>query len=237
MAEQPLIGENGGPDVPIIPDADLSKSAKDVAAGLTDAGTWTRIWVALWAGVVEGLKVVITLLIEALEFFMTLIAEFVLVGQGEKTTQFYKLVGAITSDLTGVEVDASAIQNAHAERGRIGGMQQVGVNLFNLLAREFIGENPIEGLGSGGTAGTAGLPSGQVTPDTGVKAAQAFMGFLMSFAIRQGNISVLTQFLSANGWLGVQEFREYGEIMAKNLGLGRLSRRALQPLIQIMIGE
>lgn len=230
-------GEETPIQVPPIPDADQKELAQLQAQGIKESGTWTNLWASLFAGLAEGAKVILSLLVEAFEFYMTAIAEFMLIGQGEKTTQFYKLVAAITSDLTGVEVDAQELDDAHDARGRIGGMETVGANLFDLLAREFLDQNQPVGPHSGATVGIEGLPKGTVTPDSGVKAAQAFMGFLMSFAVRQGNIAVLSQFLSANGVLGTQEFREYGEMMARNLGLGRLSRRALQPLIQTMISD
>jgi hypothetical protein len=50
--------------------------------------------------------------------------------------------------------------------------------------------------------------------------------------VRQGNVAFLS---SALPWEWLGGIREYGEMMAKNLGLGRLTRRAMQPFIQTLI--
>src|SRR5208337_1425533 len=81
----------------------------------------------------------------------------------------------------------------------------------------------------GGLPGTSGQ---RLTPEQGVKAAQAFIGFALSFSVRQGNVATLTDALSMHL---LSQIREYGEMMAENLGLGRLVRRALQPFIQTLI--
>jgi hypothetical protein len=65
-----------------------------------------------------------------------------------------------------------------------------------------------------------------------VLAAKRFLGFAMSFAVRAGNVSVLSEMGSLSY---VKNFREYGEEMAQNLALGRLMRLALRPYIQELI--
>src|SRR5260370_12761142 len=96
-------------------------------------------------------------------------------------------------------------------------MQVFGGDLYKLLEEEF---KPTSG----------DLQAGDDAP------AQRFLGFLMNFAIRQGNIECLTGFLPEEFRVG-EGFRAYGELMAKNLGLGRLARQALRPLIQTLVAD
>jgi hypothetical protein len=179
----------------------------------------------------DGLKKAITILAGAFDEFISLLVPFLTASQGETTSGFYDLVASLLNDLLGVEVSGSDLSDAADSRGRIGAMQQVGADLFTALGNEFVGNQPDAGPGAG-PGGLPGQPGQRLTPEQGVKAAQAFIGFALSFAVRQGNVATLTDALSVH-LLG--QIREYGEMMAENLGLGRLVRRALQPFIQTLI--
>ena len=176
-------------------------------------------------------KKVMTLTAGMFDELISLIVPFLTASQGEQTDGFYNLVASLLNDLLGVEVAGSDLSAAQDDRGRIGAMQQVGSDLFTALANEFLGNQPDsgEGEGPGGLPGDPGTP---MTPAQGVAAAKAFIGFALSFSVRQGNVATLTDALS---WHWLAQIREYGEMMAENLGLGRLTRRALQPFIQTMI--
>lgn len=220
-----------GPPVPPVTTPDLSQSKQLDAIGERNSSLWAYIFATFWATFVSGLKAAITLLSGAFDEVISLIVPFLTASQGETTDGFYDLVAALLNDLLGVEVAGSDLSSAQDNRGRIGAMQQVGSDLFTALANEFIGNQPDAGAGSG-PGGLPGTPGTPMTPDQGVAAAKAFIGFALSFSVRQGNVAVLTDALSVH-LLG--QIREYGEMMAENLGLGRLTRRALQPFIQTMI--
>jgi hypothetical protein len=70
---------------------------------------------------------------------------------------------------------------------------------------------------------------GRVAPQTGADNARKFAGFAVNFATSQGFLSILAEAASI-GFL--KEFHELPEGLMHSLGLGRLQRLALQPLIQ-----
>ena len=75
-------------------------------------------------------------------------------------------------------------------------------------------------------------PSGAVTPDSGAKAARAFAGYAINFGAQNAFVSLLSELLSLEH---LQQVRELGVEIAENLGLGRLLRVALMPLVHTTI--
>lgn len=222
---------DAGPDVPPVTTPDQGQRAALADAGHESSGIVEYALKAFWSTCFEGFKIFITLLAGGFDEFLSWIVPFVTAGQGIGTGGFYDLVAALLSDLLGVEVSSESLQQAHGQRGTIGAMQEAGADFFHVLANEFLatGQSAEPGAGIGGLPGAPGTP---LTPEQGIKAAQAFLGFVLSFSVRQGNVAVLTDALSFH-LLG--QIREYGEMMAQNLGLSRLVRRAMQPFVQTLI--
>lgn len=69
-------------------------------------------------------------------------------------------------------------------------------------------------------------------PGPGETAARTFSGFAVNFAVQNAIISTLADALSFHE---LQEFRELGVGVARNLGIGRLQRMALGTLLQNVI--
>jgi len=224
---------DSGPDVPPVTTPDLAESGKLEGLGIRSSGIIGHAIATFWATLVDGLSKIITLLADAFDDIAALMTGFFTAAQGQDTPGFNRLVAAVLSDTLGVEVSAEQLQQAQFESGRVGAMNQVGADLFQTLGNEFlgVGATPDAGPGIAGLPGETGTP---LTPEQGVKAAQSFIGFALSFAVRQGNVAFLS---SALPWHWLEGIREYGEMMAKNLGLGRLVRRALQPYIQTLIAS
>src|SRR5260221_2317747 len=198
-------------------ETDPRKRAQLEALGQKDAGWFGNIWAHFWASVWDGLGYLVGQFASALDEVLAFVGKFFLLGQGEKNPAFYDLSATILEDLTGVEVDREALKNSAFGSGRLAAMQTFGGDLYKLLEEEF---KPASG----------DLEAGDTAP------AERFLGFLMNFAIRQGNIEVLTSMLPESMRFG-EGSRSYGELMAKNLGLSRLARRALQPLIQVLVAD
>lgn len=230
MAELPPVGD-AGPDVPVVTTPDLGQRAALEDAGHEQSGHVPYILKTILACLGEMLKAVISIIASIFDDMLSLIVPLVTAGQGIGTGGFYDLVAAILSDLLGVEVSSESLQEAHGQRGPVGAMQAAGADFFNVLANEFLGkgQGAEPGEGIAGLPGVAGTP---LTPEQGVKAAQAFLGFVLSFSVRQGNVAVLTDALSYH-LLG--QIREYGEMMAQNLGLSRLARMAMKPLMTTLV--
>jgi hypothetical protein len=222
------MSSNGNPLLPAPPttvvvadlvntEVDPRQKAKLESLGRNDAGEANSFWASLWASVQSGVGVVATEFANDLDIVLAFVGKFFLLGQGEKNSAFYDLAGTILEDLTGVPVDKAALKASTFGSGRLAGMTTFGADLYNTLAAEFAPK-------------TGDLETPDATP------AQAFLGFLMNFAIRQGNIELLTTLLPESWRIG-EGYRAYGELMAKNLGLGRMARRALQPLIQTLVAD
>lgn len=224
---------DNGPDVPVVTTPDQKQLGKSHGEGLVDSGFIGAFWKSFWCGFTEGLKVLITTLAGGFDFILALIVPMITAGQGIGTGGFYDLVAAILSDLLGVEVSSDSLQEAHAKRGTIGAMQAAGGDFFNVLANELLGksQNAEAGEGLGGLPGVQGTP---LTPEQGIEAAKSFLGFVLSFSVRQGNVAVLTDALSVH-LLG--QIREYGEMMASNLGLSRLARMAMKPFMTTLVAN
>jgi hypothetical protein len=210
-------GEGLLPDVPDIPVPNFTDQAQQWTAGMKRSGWWGQL-VAYLATVVQPL--IFNFLGDMVSWFDDLAA--ILIGimthaQGMNTPQFYTFVAAMLEDLLGVEVDAQKLQMAWALHGDVSGMQATGGALFDLLTREF----------------NQGM---EVTPEGGIAAAKTFIGYLLSFSVREANVATMVSMLPESLRM-MDGLRHYASDMARNLGLGRLSRRALQPMIQALIAD
>jgi hypothetical protein len=206
------------PDEPIPPPSDINVPPPDylvagklVAEGTKDSGWQERMAAAIVLGFVRLLTPAVRILADSIDEILSAVAELFLAGQGEGSRGFARLTAALIGDLLGVEVDGDALWAQFALRGRIAAMQTVGADFSDVITKELI-------------------QSGDVSPEQGELAVKAFLGFVLSFAVRQGNIEFLTQ-LVPEEFRVAEGFRMYGELMAKNLGLGRLTRMVLKPLL------
>ena len=198
-------------------ETDPRQRAKLEALGRKDAGDHNALWAARAAHITDAPGLVISLLTGLVDSVLTPMVKLLTAAQGENNSSFYDLAAAVFHDLTGVEVDAAALKDSAFNSGRIAGMEKFGGDLYDLLEEEF---KPQSG----------NLEEGSSDP------AKTFLGFLMNFAIRQGNIETILSIIPEE-YRVIDGARVYGELMAKNLGLGRMARRALQPLIQILVAD
>lgn len=199
------------------------------------SGQIERFAVAFWTMVVKGLSYLISLGAGLLDEVLTALSQFFLAAQGQQNQGFYDLTAALITDLTGLDVSGTTLFNDFQKRGRVASMQAIGGQLVDSLAGEFAGTfqaaNNGVFTGSQGT-GIGGLPAVALSPEQGLNAARAFMGFVMSFAVREGNSDMFASLLP----FGIGEgFKAYAEDFSKNIGLGRLGRLALKPLFQNLV--
>jgi hypothetical protein len=206
------------PDEPIPPPSDINVPPPDFllagklhAEGVKESGWPERLAAAFIMAIVRILRPAIRVLADSMDLILAATADLFLAGQGEGSRGFSNLTAALIGDLLGVEVDGDTLFNAFRTRGRIAAMKTVGASFADVITGELI-------------------QGGDVTPDQGVAAAKAFLGFVLSFAVRQGNVAFLTSLIPEDIRFA-DGFREYGELMAKNLGLGRLTRMVLKPLM------
>jgi len=114
------------------------------------------------------------------------------------------------NEMLGTNLSGSQLSSGSGSASGMDTNQQIGDQLLKIFEAAF---------GGGGT----------VTPEQGAANARTFAGFAVSFATSQGFLSILAEAASL-GFL--KEFHELPDSVRDGLGLGRLSRLALQPLIQ-----
>lgn len=197
------------------PPPDLVQEGTLNAQGLKQGGAFTSLWVALFASAGKGIVWVIKGIAGALNTLVSLIMQGFTAAQGEDSPEFDDAVAATLSDLLGTEVTPDTMKRARARGGRVPEMQEVGAAFLSVILGE-----------SGASIDFKGEP--------GAKAALTFLGFVMAFAVRQGNVAFLSELLTAR--FG-EQFRAYGENMANYLSLGRLSRLALRPVMDDVIAK
>jgi hypothetical protein len=129
--------------------------------------------------------------------------------------EFNDLIGGALGELLGVEISGADIPIGSGTAGAAARAQAIGSKLHDLLMQEFGGLSPI-------------------SAQTGADNARKFTGFAINF----GLVTAVLAFLGGLVPIGhVDEIRAFGEEIAKNIGLGRLQRLALQPLIRNMIAQ
>lgn len=207
-----------GGSYPDIPVPNFKEAAKQAAAGLMDGGIIDDTIVKAWHYFKEAVFAVLVWSADKIDRVAAFFVEALTHAQGVGQPGMMDMMAAVLGDLLGIEYNPDELRNTMTKGGRIKAMTKAGGWLFDTLRSEF---DP-----SGGTAQqqASDMP------------ARSFLGFLIEFAVRQGNLSYFAEFIPAefNFFLGL---REYGELLARNLGLGRLARQALRPLMQVMVAD
>lgn len=171
---------------------------------------------------------------------LSLLGELFLGAQAQSSYGNMRLTAELMTELTGIKVDPEKLYSDFKNKGRLAGLQDTGGAFFNALASEFAGVTQVtEGNAWHITpgAGVGGLPVHGVLPGDGVKAAQAMFGFAATFAAREGNIDMLTDIPFVKKLQLFDIFRDFAVVMSKSVGIARLLRVAVRPLMQIMVAE
>ena len=210
----------GGPSQPQTPDipvADFNQQAQQYTAGQRKAGFWSDAWTKLHAAFADGLSIVITLLAASFDDLMTLWVKFMTAAQSMSNPNFFPLASAMLSDLLGIEISSDQVEQAWRRGGVVSGMGSLGNSFVNQLLGEFATGN-------------------QITPESGLKAADAFLGFLITFSIREANMEFITSLIPEEYRFG-EDIRDYAVNMARNLGLGRMARQVMMPFLKAVIQD
>lgn len=181
-------------------------------------------WIAWTVGGIAGVAVGILAYAIAAGFWAlihiaTPFAQFVIgtIGQARKEIdpQLPTLGADILGELTGAEIDPGHFPTGKGFADHLARVTALGSELHNVLEKEL-------------------APSGTVDPDQGAQAARAFTGFNINFGIGTAFISLLGE-LESLGF--IEAFRDLGEEVSKNLGLGRLHRLAMTPLMKTLVAN
>lgn len=202
-------------DVPV---TDFVQQAKDTTQGQKEGHWYDFFWLSFWKSVKEGIIKVIGFFVGGLDDVIAIALSGVSAAQGTGQPGMLKLMGAVMEDLLAIPIEGDEFIAAFQKGGRLGSMRKAGGKLMDILAGEMA------------------PAAGNVTINPGQEGASGFLGFLIEFAVRQGNLAVIAELIPEEfNFMG--GLREYGEILAKNLGLGRLARLALRPLITTLVAD
>jgi hypothetical protein len=207
-----------GSSLPQIPIPSFQSIGQDLTSGTRQQGFWEHFWNVFWHSIRDGFVYLATGSGSLIQAFASIIVDVYTKLQAPNTAGFMLLVASLIEDMLQTPVDAQKLQDSFRAGGNRGALVTVGSAFYDNLVRTFQG---------GGKA----LP----WMATDVPARQ-FMGFLLEFAIRSANAEVITKLLPEEFRVG-EGFAAYGENFEKTLSLGRLARRAFQPLIQIMVAD
>ncbi len=122
---------------------------------------------------------------------------------------------AVLSEFLAAEISPEQLKTGKTGDQTIDAARVIGRALHARLTKEFV-------------------PQGTVTPESGEAAAQTFTGYAINFAVQNTMIGTLADALSFHL---LEDFRDLGVEVARNIGLGRLVRLALTPLVRNAIQE
>lgn len=181
-------------------------------------------WVTfIVAGLVGGLyfslaiiiKGIVAVILAVASYFAVTVLENISKAKKDNASQFNDVIAAAMGDVLGTDFSADEIPAGKGSGGGAARNAAIGGKLQDLLSQQFGGVR-------------------ELSPEDGAKNAAAFSGFALNYAISAAFLGILGECES----LGfVKNFKDLGEDTAQALGLGRLSRLALQPLIRNMVQQ
>ncbi len=139
----------------------------------------------------------------------------------------------VLNEFLGTDFTAEHLPQGIDVASHLARAQEIGLIFHRQLMSEFLTStgitlNPKEGTFSEPTSNTGA--GEKITPLSGVRAAATFSGLAINFGTANGLLAFLGGIVPFGH---VDEIREIGEEVAKNLGIGRLQRLALAPIVQI----
>ena len=143
--------------------------------------------------------------------FLSLISKF----RAENQEAFAEISKEALSEMFGADFSEVPINLSQGKDASIAAAQQIGNIVHKRLIDEFGGLTP-------------------VSDEAGAQNARAFSGFAINFGVQNATIGMLCDAVSSHY---LEQFRHIGEESARNLGIGRLQRLALSPLLQTMIAK
>lgn len=158
---------------------------------------------------------VLSMVVELGEWFGEVILDAIDRAKESNRDQMNELIAATVNEMLGTDFSGGEFATSGNSNNTFDQSKAVGENLLRVFEDGF------------------GLDTG-VTPEAGKDNAKKFLGFGVNFAISQGFLSILTE-ASSLGFL--KEFHELPDGLMQAMGLGRLQRQALAPLVRNCIAQ
>lgn len=151
--------------------------------------------------------------------------------------EFASLAVSTLNELLGTDFSPAHLPQGEDLAAHLARAEEIGLMFHRQLLSEFLTSTGVV-LQPGGPQypePTAATGAGEkITPTSGVRAAARFSGLAINFGTATGIIATIGGLVPE---VHLDEIREIGEQVAKNLGLGRLQRLALAPIVQILLAE
>jgi len=198
---------------PDVPPPDFKTVAKAFAKGVEEnnkaQGFWD--WLAGWIVYVAGLAVFG--LFKVASTLGQLIGKSIIEGENRLSDEYAELAALGVEDLFGVKPDIGKFIGRESRAARQGLSREIGDSTIRALFPKF-----------DATATTDLEPS--------TDAAKEWLGFIMQFSMEGWLADVVGEVTSAGIF---EKFGELDDVVSGNMGLGRLSRRALSPAVDTFI--
>jgi hypothetical protein len=192
-------------------------AAASLQAGLPQSQSITIS--AWWAHFLAQIGDIAAFLIQLVALLLTPLAQVVLEGLGDLRKGIDPAVGILAQEVLteflGVEVGVQNLPLGIGGADHLARAQAIGALLYNQLEKEFV-------------------TGAEVVPSTAP--AQTFSGLAVNFGLASGIMGLIGGMVPAAAG-HYEELRELGEEVATNIGLGRLVRRALTPLITTLVSN
>lgn len=163
-----------GSDYPNIPVPNFSEAGQQTAQGATGSSWWDDLinkwnhsrWDAVsWAFAFLG---------SGFDDVFAIVIKLFTAAQASNSTGYFAFVAALMGDLLGIEFNPDTMYQSFKTHGPIAGMTKVGQDIYTALSAEFA---------QGRTTGPLPASAGP---------AEAFLGFLTTFVVRQANVEFFT---------------------------------------------
>lgn len=155
----------------------------------------------------------------------------------ELDSSFALLASSVLNELLGTDFTVGHLASGTDITSHLQRAQEIGFLFHRQLLVEFLQSTGITLDPAGSTFSEPTGPTGageKISPMSGVRAAARFSGLAINFATANGIISTLAGLVPE---VHLDDIRLIGEEVAQNLGLGRLQRMALKPIIQILLAN
>jgi len=202
------------PDIAV---PDFASIASATTAGQQAAGWFDSFIKAIFEHFTPGLSLVLGFMVSIMDSLLAQFMPLFTGGQGTGWGGTYTLIAAALSDLLGIEVNSSMVQQSFSQGARGANVGALGQVFLSTLQNEL----------TGGVQGQ--LPA---SPNP----AYEWLGYGMEFAIREGNVEFITSLIPEEFRIG-EGLRAYGVMLAESLGLGRLTRQALTSFVKTLISD
>jgi hypothetical protein len=200
----------------------MASTFRNAHAGLTNAGvdnSLAHTWASWWTTIIGHVGEFVSMFLQWVSLFTVPAALIVLELLGDLRKGIDPAVGLLAQEVLteflGVEVGVQNLPLGIGGGDHLARAQAIGGLLYGQLEKEF--------------APPAG---GAVVPTSAP--AQTFSGLAVNFGLASGIMGLIGGMVPYGHW---EELRELGEEVATNIGLGRLVRLALRPLVQILVAN